>query len=493
MRTHRLLPIALAAGCVYFNAMYDANREYDAALKSLREQSDVQARVQFDSVIAKTGRIVEDHPGSKYADDAAILKARAELHTRVWESAVETSTRAEQLAGSPKSRAVAMGLRGVALQELGDYGAADSLLSLALAADLNADDEALFLFQRGLAGQGLGRSDEAAADLEAAASSVELSPEGSLTLAVALRDIGQYERSAGLTGRILRSANPNPQSPEYLHADSLATLAPTIVDSLTTALLAEPAAPATRRAGYHYLRGRALLAQGRIPDALLSFDEAVAAAASSQAAGQAAYCAIELRLRAAARPSDITDQLDRFPIARRSATAESRKQAGRWERAAGDFEGLMEAYASRGASAAEAMLRAAEIARVELGSLAVARGGYLLYLDLVPGSRWAAKAIYGALSVSGHPPDPSWVTDRGASTDEELRRRWASLPPDDPYALALGGAPTDLRADSMYVLAEADLRRRLVEIQMLFDPTATDTVPEEDEVPLEGDGEEVPD
>ena len=29
----------------------------------------------------------------------------------------------------------------------------------------------------------------------------------------------------------------------------------------------------------------------------------------------------------------------------------------------------------------------------------------------------------------------------------------------------------------MYVLAEADLRRRLIEIQMLYDPTAGDTVP----------------
>ena len=82
MRSFRLLPIALLAGCVYFNAMYDANREYDAGLASLQEQATVTARVQFDSVIAKTGRIVEGHPDSKYADDAAILKTRAELHNQ---------------------------------------------------------------------------------------------------------------------------------------------------------------------------------------------------------------------------------------------------------------------------------------------------------------------------------------------------------------------------------------------------------------------------
>ncbi|MCK5482531.1 MAG: hypothetical protein KAJ13_02470, partial [Gemmatimonadetes bacterium] len=81
MRSARLLALTLFGGCVYFNAMYDANREFDAALASLQEQSEVTARIQFDSVIAKTARVIEDHPGSKYADDAALLKTRAELHT----------------------------------------------------------------------------------------------------------------------------------------------------------------------------------------------------------------------------------------------------------------------------------------------------------------------------------------------------------------------------------------------------------------------------
>jgi tetratricopeptide (TPR) repeat protein len=485
------IPVLLvSAGCVYFNAMYDANRAYDAGVQSLREQSEIAARIEFDSVIAKTGRIVEDHPDSKYADDAAILKTRAELNNGMWESAVETSIAAEDLADSPKMRAAALGLRGVAWQELGSYREADSLLSLGLAAEVDADDEALFLFQRGLARQRLGQADLAALDLEAAASSVELSPEGSLTLAIALRDIGEFERSAELTARMLTEVNPSPQSPLYLHVDSLAVLSPALVDSMAAALLETPAIPGTRRAAFHYIAGRAQLEAGREAEALDSFDAAVEEASNSQAASDAAYYALQIRLAAATRPEDVTALVGNFSTARRAGSRQMRDQAARWETAATEYDGLVTAYESRGASAAEAVLRAAEVARIDLGSPALARGSYLLYLRLVPESRWAAKAVYGALDVSGHTPDPAWVVDRGPETDQELRRLLNELPPDDPYRLAIAGGERDAMTDSMYVLAEADLRRRLVEIRMLFDPTAG-AVPEEDEVPAERDDDEI--
>ena len=71
MRTTRLLALTMVGGCVYFNAMYDANREYDAALESLQEQSEVTARVQFDSVIANT--FIK-------RKRSALVQAGAELH-----------------------------------------------------------------------------------------------------------------------------------------------------------------------------------------------------------------------------------------------------------------------------------------------------------------------------------------------------------------------------------------------------------------------------
>ena len=492
MRSFPLLPVALLAGCVYFNAMYDANREYDAGLESLREQAGVAARIQFDSVIAKTARIVEGHPDSKYADDAAILKTRAELHNGMWESAIETSIQAEELAGSGTSRAVALGLRGVASREMGSYREADSLLSLGLADGVRAEDEALFLFQRGLARQRLGFAEEATTDLEAAAASVELSPEGTLTLSIALRDIAEYGRSADLAARLLATTNPDPHSPLYLHVDSLAVLAPSVVESTVLVLMEAPAVPATRMAAYNYVVGRARIGEGREADALASFDAAIETAASSQAGAAAAYYAMELRLRDATRPEDVTALFGLFSSARRVGEREKRERVARWESASREFDALTAAFESRGTSAAEAILRAAEIARIDLDSFALARGSYLLYLQIVPDSRWAAKAVYGALSVSGHPPDPAWVADRGPATDDELRELLNRLPQDDPYRLALAGPEErGFLADSMYVLAEADLRRRLVEIRMLFDPTAGDTVPTPEEEVVEPDENEV--
>jgi len=78
------------------------------------------------------------------------------------------------------------------------------------------------------------------------------------------------------------------------------------------------------------------------------------------------------------------------------------------------------------------------------------------------------------------------------ATDDELRDRLKTLPTDDPYRLALADpAERGPMADSMYVLAEADLQRRLLEIRMLFDPTAEDIVAAEDSIPVAGDENKV--
>ncbi len=485
--------LVVVGGCVYFNAMYDARREFDDGVRKMREKSEIAARVQFDSVIAKTGRILEDHPGSKWADDAAILKARSELYTRKWESAIETAALAAALSDDESTMALAAGLAGVAHREIGETVAADSLLTLAIGADIDADDRALFLFQRGLARQQMGKAEIAAADLEAAATELNLSTEGRLTLSVALRDVGDYERSAQLAGQLLATTTINPVSPLYSHVDSLSVLDPRSVDTVVARLLQSPSLAATRTSTYHYLRGRAHLHSTDTTEALVQFETAIAVSSTATAAADAAYWVTELQLRSADTPDDLTALLDLYSVARRSMSSEIRTNAAARDGATRTFAGLMEAYDSRGATAAEAVLRAAELAGADLEAPAVARGLYLLYLDLAPESRWAAKAIFGAIAVSGHPPDPAWIEDRGQVTDADLRARLATLPADDPYRQTLA-SPDERRpmADSLYVLAEADLRRRLSEIRRLFDPSATfDTIPAAvDSVPADGRAEQ---
>ncbi len=478
MNRAALLVTALVGGCVYFNAMYDANREFDAGEKALQEQSEVQARVKFDSVIAKTGRILEGHPTSKYADDAAILKARSELYTRKWESAAETSRTAAALSDDERTAALAQGLGAVALRQLGKTAEADSLLGFALGFDLDPDDRALFLFERGLARQELGMAELAAADLEEASDARALSPEGRLTLSVALRDMGDYPRSAEMTSPLLAGSPVDLSSPLYVHLDSLTVLDPESIDTVAASLLYERDITPTRAAALLYLRGRATMRDGDTVQALAYLDEAVQRASTGTAAADAAYWATRARLRLARQPADVIQLIEPLGTARRSTSPEVRAEATRLQRAAQTFERLMGAHAGRGATAAEALLRAAELTRVDLDAPAVARGLYLQYVREAPQSRWVAKAIVGALSVSGHVPDPGWVLDDGLSTDEELRRRLVALPADDPYRLILTDPDSrDAVADSAYVLAEADLLRRLDEIRRLFDATAVDTVP----------------
>jgi tetratricopeptide (TPR) repeat protein len=466
-----LWPLALVtAGCVYFNAMYDAGRAYDAGIDAMREGRRSEARQQFDSVIAKTGRIVTRHPGSRYADDAALLKARSEIHNQLWESARESATLARRLAVRPRDSVVAVGLGGIAELGLENPGRADEMLTAALDAEIPPDDRALFLFQRGLARFRLDRPAEAAADLETASRQIDLSEEARLELARALFRIGERERSADVTADLLRLGSFGSASSGLLAlVDSLSAAAPGVMDARLEALLAAEGTP-SRRAMLWTLRGRTLDSLGRTGEALVVLDSATRASGATQWAAAAGYDAARIRIRGADDPDGLRAALPDLQRAIRSPDPAVRAGAIPLEDAARRFEALTEAWRTRGSTAAEAALRAAEVAGTELGSPAVARGLYLKYLELAPRSRWEAKAIYGALAHAGHRPG-DWVRDEGAATDAALRARLASLPPEDPYRAALDPALGDVWSDSAFVLAEADLRDRITEIQMLFDTT----------------------
>ncbi len=461
----------LIPACVYFNAMYDAGKAYDAGIEAQREGRASEARLQFDSVIAKTGRIVSRHADSKYADDAALLKARSEIHNQLWESALTSTDAALRLASRPADSAVALGLKGIAELALGRSRDADTLLSRALASEIGPDDRATFLFQRGLARLQDGRPAEAATDLETASRQIDLSDAARLQLARALFQIQDYPRSSDMTAELLRlSPYGNLSAGVRAHLDTMIAVAAVDLEPRMADLLADPELAGPQRTLFQLVRGKALERTGDIEGALAMFDSAAAAGAMSRWAPEAALDAALLRCRTADAPEDLQRALPDFQRAVGSSDVPVRERAQPLAEQARRFDALTQAWQSRGASAAEAALRAAELAGTDLESPAVARGLYLKYLELAPDSRWRAKALYGALTWSGHRPGP-WVRDEGEATDRRLTEELEALPADDPYRRALSNAPSERWADSAFVLAEAGLRERIVEIQMLYDTT----------------------
>jgi tetratricopeptide (TPR) repeat protein len=461
--------VAASTGCVYFNAMYDAGQAYEAGEEALREDQQGVARQQFDSVIAKTGRIVSKHPNSKYADDAAFLKVRSELHNRLWGAAFTSAEYARQLSKRSRDSALASGLQGIAAVQLGQDALADSLLTAALAADIEGDDRADILFHRGLARSRLGRPAEAAADLESASEQIDLTRDARLELARALIQVEDYERSADVTIDLLRSEEFGQISAAGIaHVDSLARLAPDELEPRLAKLLDEADMNPAKRSLIQLLRGRALDHLESYDAALAVLDSAASAGMTSRWAPQASLLASRIRLRNATKPEQITESIPGLEQAARGSDVPTREAAAPLAAAASQFASYTQAWRDRGASAAEAALRGAELAGAELGSFAVARGLYLKYLELAPESPWTAKAIYGALVFSGYRPG-TWVRDEGDATDALLIGRLEALPAADPYRQAITGSTRDSWADSAYVLAEADLEQRITEIRMLFD------------------------
>lgn len=485
--------VGMTTACVYYNAMYDAGNAYDAGVEAMQEGQGTHARTQFDSVIAKTDRILRRHSRSKWADDAAILKTRSEINNKQWAAASETSVLALRLAGSGRDSATALGLRGIAALQLENPEQADSLLSLALAGELSGDDRSIFLFNRGLARLEEGRAAEAATDLQTAADQIDLTREARLELSRALRQIGESERSAEVTVDFLMDSEFGSLTPaERAQVDSLSRFSAADLEPRIAALLGSSDLQPTTRTMLQVLQGQALANLGDTEGALSVLDFAASGGSTNRWAQEASLRASLIRIREARDPSEITETIPALERARQSPSAGVRDTATRMSRSAVLFGEFNLAWESRGSSAAEAALRAAELAGSELLSPAVARGLYLKYLELAPDSPWALKGIYGALAFSGYQPG-DWIRDDGAATDRDLLARLEAIPADNPYRLALATGVRDMWADSSYVLAEVDLERRITEIQMLFDTTVVrvqrDTLPDDAELLGEETGE----
>lgn len=485
-----------AASCVYFNAMYDAKQDFERAIERERQGREQEARVHYDSVIAITGRILLDHPESEHAAPAALLKARSEIATRRWESAVVSAAAVPALTRDSSLIVAAAGLEGIARRERAegdDLEEAERLLTRALEGGPVSEDSALFLFHRGLTRLDAGQVEAAAADLEAVGAQEQLTPEVRLDLARGLARVGQFDEALQLTTDLLRESRyANFGSGMDAHLDSLAHWAPARLETAMARLLETPDMTGTKLALLHYYRGLSREMSGDSTGALAEYDTARRDAGQGRYAAEAAYRWALVRMHVAERPADITETRQAVAAGRNVPDPEVAARANELSLEVREFSDLMDAVRTRGSTAAEAALRAAEIAGADLGARRVARGLYLQYLSLAPESPWRAKAIAGALAYADARAG-DWAGDQGSSTDARLRNELSGLPANDPYRVSIQNLARNAAIDSAYVDAERDLHRRLVEIRMLYDTTAVLVQPGDTAAAGQADDEAVSD
>jgi hypothetical protein len=124
----RLLPLLLCAltGCAYYNGMYNANKfakraaKASAAGKTFEAQGYwAQAEVRADSVIVR-------HPGSKYVDDAQLIRGQAMVARNDCAGAIPALEQASLSMDSPQVAQQALVLLGQCRVKAGDMLGADA-------------------------------------------------------------------------------------------------------------------------------------------------------------------------------------------------------------------------------------------------------------------------------------------------------------------------------------------------------------------------------
>ncbi len=467
----------VASGCVYYNTLYNANQQYDDAQEFVRDGNVVSAKQSLDSVIAKTGRVIRDHPSSKYADDAAILRARSEIQLMEIIPSLNTPANRRSARGSvltvietskdEKMRRVATGLLGEIELAEGRLAMSDSLLTVALDGDLKEGDRAEFYVARGRVRIALGRVNEAEADLRAAVSGKIESAQVRLDLARTLARLAQYDEATEIFASLLRDERLA-DAPQALSAlgDSLVTRAPdTVIRTLSEATESGIATQPQKARLYLYI-GRAWQAKGVQDSALMAYDRSDEAAPNTAASLEAIYYASRWRIKTATSADEVL--VLRSPIqraaVRRSAVMDTAaflyadvQTFGHW----------VEVFRTRGSTEAAALLRAAEIAVDDLHAPGVARSLYLGYVEAAPASPWTPKAILGALALSGQGPQAGSAEE--AETDRQLRQTLRDIPAGNPYVLASAAAETGA-SDSAYSEAERQLHTQLQDMRRLFAP-----------------------
>ncbi len=126
--------LALSAGCVYYNSLYNAERLFDLGETHRVAGLDSLARADYQEVVAKSAKAFRMEPTGEWADDALLLMGRAYLRMGDLRAARAALERAARVTDDDQVRSGAQVYLGASYVEAGDLPTAIGLLDAGLEA-----------------------------------------------------------------------------------------------------------------------------------------------------------------------------------------------------------------------------------------------------------------------------------------------------------------------------------------------------------------------
>ena len=426
-RVSVVLALAAAAAlpaCAYFNALYNAQREFEEAERLTERGESGRAGQAYLRSAQKAAKSFEQDPEGRWADDALYLLGRAHFHRGSYPEARASLTRLLTLTEDADVRAGARTFLGAAELRLGNLPAAREHLAAVLsAADLGDDTRGQALLWRGRLHFAAGDADAAWADLADAARAGGGAERAARMEAVRTAVLSGHQERAGTAAADLVSAGY-----ADLLADSVFALADTAVvlwgADLAGALLAPldaAAWPDDRRAALYLTRADLALAAG---------DTAVALAHARDAASRSAGPrAIQARVRLARWTLATSSDLDDLREVRAALLPALADDAARGLVRLVEIVGIL-VETGLGNNQPLALFTAAEVARDELEAPGIARAIFLGQAEGNPRSPWAMKAALAAAQLNPSPAERTRIEALLAGAT------------DDPYVTAARGRPS---------------------------------------------------
>jgi len=386
------------AACGYFNSMYNARRSFDRAEHAARRGQLTEARTAWLEAIDGAATSYRKHPGSRWADDALLLIARARFRLGEFEPAYAAASAALGAGDEHGTAAEARTIMGAADVRLGRVERARATLDTAIASTEDKLPEAHLWRARARFATG---DDDAWDDLEVASSA------GGVTAADADLEAGHQALSAGDTARFVVAVR------RIIGNTDAARLADSVVLLLDRAgprvgYGSDPAAgierspwPSLSREPVELARA-GFLARAGDTAAAITAAMRLASHATAGNAGKARVLAARLDLARAAS----TDDLE--AIRALLLPALSNPDARSLLRTIRVVEVLIDRADRDGQPLA--LFAAAEMTRDELRAPFLARAIFIAYADLVPDAVWAPKALLAAAALAPDAgPDPALV------------------------------------------------------------------------------------